>query len=130
MRTMYLLITLLSALPLSAFAQMPTVKTNNLTPPGDARLKETVPKLPDSDVEFQTISPFATPKAGQDSKVILEGALVRATQAGQPWQVINPFAPKEFGDGYDNVSIHPTTGQPAGCILLSIRFGKLGRSHK
>jgi hypothetical protein len=129
MRMTYLLITLSSAMTLSAFAQMPTVKTNNLTPPGDSRPQQTLPKLADSDVEFQT-SPFATPKTGQDSKVILEGALVRATQAGQPWQVINPFAPKEFGDGYGNVSIHPTTGQPAGCILLSVRFGKFGRNHK
>lgn len=129
MRTTYALITLLSALPLIAFAQSPTVKTNNL-PPGDVRLQQALPKPADSDAVFRAISPLATPTTGQVSKVTLEGALVRATQAGQPWQVINPFAPKEFGDAYDNVSIDPITHRASGVVLLSIRFGKFGREHK
>jgi len=129
MRTTFSLITLVTALPFIAFAQTPAGSTNN-SPPGDARLQQTLPKPVDSDAVFRAISPLATPTTGQVSKVTLEGALVRAAQAGQPWQVINPFAPKEFGDGYDNVSINPITHQPAGVVLLSIRFGKFGRNRK
>ena len=130
MRTTFSLITLVTALPVIAFAQTPTVSTNKSVPPGDARLQQTLPKPADSDAEFQTIRPLATPTTGQVSRVVLEGALVRATRAGQPWQVINPLAPKEFGDGYDNVSLSPITRQPAGVVLLSVRFGKFGRNHK
>jgi hypothetical protein len=137
MRTTFLLITLVTALPVIAFAQAPTVSTNkSLLPgdksvlPGDARLQQTLPKPVDSDAEFQAIRPLATPTTGQVSKLALEGALVRATRAGQPWQVINPFAPKEFGDDYDNVSLNPITRRPEGVVLLSVRFGKFGRNHK
>jgi hypothetical protein len=130
MRTTFSLITLVTALPVIAFAQTPTVSTNKSAPPGDARLQQTLPKPVDSDAEFHAIRPLATPTTGQVSKVALEGALVRATRAGQPWQVINPFAPKEFGDGYDNVSLNPITRQPAGVVLLSVRFGKLGGNRK
>ena len=130
MRMTYVLITLLTALPILAFAQTPSVSTNNSAPPGAARLQQTLPKSVDSDAEFRAISPLVTPTTGQDSKVVLDGALVRATRAGQPCQVVNPFAPKEFGDGYDNVSINPVTRQPAGVVLLSVRIGKFGRDRK
>jgi hypothetical protein len=130
MRTTYSLITLLSALPVIAFAQTPTVSTNKPAAPGAALLQQPLPKAVNSDAEFRAISPLATPTTGQVSKVVLEGALVRATQAGQPWQVVNPFAPTEFGDGSDNVSINPITRQPAGVVLLSVRFGKFGRDRK
>jgi hypothetical protein len=129
MRTTYALITLLSALPMMAFAQTPPVSTNNPAP-GEARLQQTLPKPVDSGVEFQAIRDLAQPTTGQVSRVVLEGALVRATQAGQPWQVINPVAPKEFGDGLDNVSLDPLTRRPSGIVLLSIRFGKAGGSRK
>src|SRR6266540_3854639 len=130
MRTTFILITLVTALPVIAFAQTPTVSTNKAAPTGDARLQQTLPKPADSDLMFQASRPLATPTTGQVSKVVLEGALVRAARAGQPWQVINPLAPKEFGDGYDNVSLNPITRQPAGVVLLSVRFGKLGRNGK
>ncbi len=130
MRTTITLIRLLISLPVISSAQTTPESTNQPAPPGDARLHQTLPKPADSDAEFRAISPLATPTTGQVSKVALEGALVRATRAGQPWQVINPFAPKEFGDGYDNVSLNPITRQPAGVVLLSVRFGKLGRNHK
>jgi len=130
MRTTFLLITVLSALPVIACAQTPPVSTNKPAPPGDARLQQTLLKPADSDAEFQAIRYQAKPTTGMVTRVELEGALVRATQAGQPWQVVNPFAPKEFGDGLDNVSIDARTRQPAGVVLLSIRFGKMGHNRK
>jgi|SRR6185503_8814678 hypothetical protein len=128
MRTKYALITLLTALPVLAFAQNPPASTNNpAQSPGDAKLQQALPKPVDSDAEFQAIRGLVQPATGQVSRVVLEGALVRATQAGQPWQAINPAAPMEFGDGWDNVSLDPRTRQPSGIVLLSLRFGK---SHR
>ena len=129
MRTTYALITLLSALPMMAFAQTPPVSTNNPAP-GDARLQQTLPKPADSEAQFQAIRDLALTTTGQVSRVAWEGALVRATRASQPWQAINPVAPKEFGDGLDNVSLDPLTRRPSGIVLLSIRFGKSGGSRK
>jgi len=54
------------------------------------------------------------------------GALARAARARQPWQAINPFAPAEFGQGYENVTEDPHTHQPTGIVLVS--FGS-GRRH-
>ena len=130
MRTMYSLIPLLTALPVITCAQTPPVSTNNPAPPGIGLLQQSLPKSVDSDAEFQAIRELAQPTTGQVSRVVLEGALVRATRAGQPWQVLNPAAPKEFGDGFDNVSLDPRTRQPNGVVLFSVRFGKLGRSRR
>lgn len=124
MRTKYSLITLLTMLPVICFAQNPPPRTNNPAPPGDARLRQTLPKAGESDAEFRATRDLANVSTGQVSRVVLDGALVNASRAGQPWQVINPAAPKEFGDGLDNVSLDPITRQPAGFVLLSIRFGR------
>jgi hypothetical protein len=55
-------------------------------------------------------------------QVELGGSIPHAFRSGQPWQLINPFAPAQFGDGNDNVSVDPQTGQPTGFHLLDIRF--------
>ena len=133
MRKTFMLIALLTALPAIVFAQNPpaTNSTNNpTTPPGDARLQQTLPKSVDSDAEFQAIRELANASTGQVSRVVWEGALARASRAGQPWQAINPAAPKEFGDALDNVSLDPRTRQPNGIVLLSFRFGKMGRDRR
>jgi len=127
---MFMLIALQMALPAIIFAQNPPASTNNPAPPGDARLQQTLPKTVESDAEFQAIRELANASTGQVSRVVLDGALVRASRAGQPWQAINPAAPKEFGDALDNVSLDPRTRQPNGIVLLSIRFGKMGRDRK
>ena len=158
MRTTYLLSSLLTVLPVLAFAQNPPVSTNkppvstgtppvstskpfvstnapslstNSPPsPGDARLQQTLPKTVDSDAEFKVDRALTIVTTSQVSRLTLEGALVRATEEGQPWQVLNPLAPMEFGDGFDNVILDARTQQPAGVVLFSIRFGKLGRTRK
>ena len=55
-------------------------------------------------------------------EVQVGGPVPRAFRAGKPWQLINPFAPAEFGDGADNLSTDPQTGQPVGFRVLDIRF--------
>jgi hypothetical protein len=158
MRTTYLLSSLLTVLPVLALAQnlpvstnkppvstiaLPvstnkpfvsinalSLSTNSLPSPGNARLQQTLPKTVGSDAEFQVDRALANVTTSQVSRLTLEGALVHATEAGQPWQVLNPFAPMEFGDGFDNVMVDARTQQPGGVTLFSLRFGKLGRNRK
>ena len=54
--------------------------------------------------------------------VKLDGALPRTIRAENRWQMINPFAPMDYGDGFDNVSIDPHSGKPNGISLFGIRF--------
>jgi len=55
-------------------------------------------------------------------EVEFEGAVAKANRLGNPFQLINPFAPVEAGDGFDNVTIDPETGQATGINLFGIRF--------
>src|SRR4051794_19744669 len=48
------------------------------------------------------------------------GALVKAAQARNPAQLINPRAPKQYGTGWDNVSFDPITGHAQGIKLFAI----------
>ena len=58
-----------------------------------------------------------------------DGAIPRGVQSGNPLQMLNPFAPKEYGNGADLVSDEqgPPTPRPQykvgrGFRLLSIEF--------
>jgi len=52
------------------------------------------------------------------------GLVGDALVADQPWQLINPLAPPEYGDGTRNLSVHPTTGRVEGVTLFSIKLFK------
>ena len=52
----------------------------------------------------------------------ISGALVQAARNGNPAQMINPFAPQRFGDGYANVSVDPISGKGQGIRLFTISF--------
>ena len=51
-----------------------------------------------------------------------EGAAAKSSRMGNPLQLFNPFAPLQYGDGYDNVTVDPDTGRATGMKLLGIRF--------
>jgi hypothetical protein len=55
-------------------------------------------------------------------RMTVDGAVPRAVRLSQPWQLINPFAPAQFGDGWDNVSVDPHTGRAVGFLLLNFKF--------
>ncbi len=64
-----------------------------------------------------------TVKPRKDGKPIqyqYDGAIVRAARADHPLQMINPKAPEKYGNGSENLSIHPRTGQVEGIKLFSI----------
>lgn len=54
--------------------------------------------------------------------VTLGGPMTRAVREGKPWQLVNPWAPTEYGDGFNNVTIDPETGRANGINLFEIRF--------
>src|SRR5262245_36874451 len=58
---------------------------------------------------------FSTP-------VTVDGAIPRAVKAGNPLQMINPFAPMEYGDGYDNVTLDQDRKKATGISLFNLKF--------
>lgn len=125
MRTMLFFICFLASMPIVAGAQSLPEKAlppgTNAPPSAEPTLQKSLPPA---------IGQVTNMQDRGTSHVTYEGALVRATRAGQPWQAINPFAPAEFGQGYDNVSRDPHTRQPTGIILVSARFGGVGRQRR
>jgi hypothetical protein len=52
------------------------------------------------------------------------GLIGDAMVADRPWQLVNPLAPPEYGDGSRNLSVHPTSGRAQGVTLFSIKLFK------
>lgn len=50
------------------------------------------------------------------------GAAVKAARSKKPWQILNPFAPANLGNGAENVVRDPVTGQVTGVSLISVEF--------
>jgi len=47
---------------------------------------------------------------------------VQMIRAPQPLQLLNPYAPKSYGDGKQNLVVDPLTKQPVGLKFFSINF--------
>ena len=55
-------------------------------------------------------------------RLTMEGSLVEAVKTRRPLELINPFAPPEYGSPMDNVAQGPITQwQPIGLKLFSLR---------
>ena len=56
----------------------------------------------------------------------LDGVAVQAIRTDNPLQLINPFAPKEYGSGDDNLVAErdPITGNHSGLKVLSVSSGR------
>jgi hypothetical protein len=130
MRAKYLFATMVFAIPGIALAQNAPTPTN---PPAESVL-HSAPPVPASDATLQNSLPVTVLFPGEywagDDILTrrppkLGGALARASRARQPWQAINPFAPMEFGQGYENVTEDLHTHQPKGIVLVS--FGSSRR---
>lgn len=50
------------------------------------------------------------------------GLAGQAMESGRPWQLFNPLAPPEWGDGTRNLSVNPVTGRAEGLILISFQL--------
>ena len=54
----------------------------------------------------------------------IDGSVARATRSGNPLQMINPFAPKQYGDGTDVTRHEPDDPfqRPEGLKLFAVEF--------
>lgn len=50
------------------------------------------------------------------------GVLARVSRGGNPFQMLNPKAPPEYGRAEDSVYLDPDTGKWKGIKLLTINF--------
>ena len=50
------------------------------------------------------------------------GVVPMLYRADNPLQLINPFAPARYGNGFDNASINPITGRIEGVNIFAIKF--------
>lgn len=50
------------------------------------------------------------------------GALPMALKARNPLHLINPLAPAEYGNGFDNVTVDLQSGQAEGISIFGIKF--------
>jgi hypothetical protein len=51
-----------------------------------------------------------------------QGLIPMAAKVPNPLQLINPLAPREYGDGYQNVIFDPATKRQEGLKVFEIRF--------
>ena len=51
-----------------------------------------------------------------------EGVLPRAVRGGNPFQMLNPKAPPQYGKAEDSVVLDPDTGKWKGIKLFTINF--------
>lgn len=50
------------------------------------------------------------------------GLFGQALASERPWQLLNPLAPPEYGDGTQNLSVNPVTSRAEGLTLFSIQL--------
>lgn len=71
----------------------------------------------DSGVRLEDSTPVLMEK-----RLSWDGILSDLFEADQPLQLINPFAPPEYGAGEENLVRDPVSNQPSGLRLLSFKF--------
>ena len=62
------------------------------------------------------------PSAPPLQKETGNGALQRAVRGGNPFQMLNPKAPPQYGRAEDSVELDPDTGKWKGIKLFTINF--------
>ncbi len=62
------------------------------------------------------------PAKPEGSKVVVGGAIPKVARSKSFWQMFNPFAPREYGNGEENVNRDLLTGRAQGVTLLSFSF--------
>ena len=63
-----------------------------------------------------------TPTPPPIRKENAEGVLQRAARGGNPFQMLNPKAPPQYGKAEDSVVLDPDTGKWKGIKLFTINF--------
>ena len=86
-----------------AFAQSPQTHKKTFTAKTGAKTK-----------------PAPTPPAIRKENT--DGVLARAARGGNPFQMLNPKAPPQYGKAEDSVELDPDTGKWKGIKLFTINF--------
>ena len=63
-----------------------------------------------------------TPTPPPLKKENTDGVLPRAARGGNPFQMLNPKAPPQYGKAEDSVELDPDTGKWKGIKLFTINF--------
>jgi hypothetical protein len=66
--------------------------------------------------------PAPTPTPPALRKGNTDGVLPRAARGGNPFQMLNPKAPPQYGRAEDSVELDPDTGKWKGIKLFTINF--------
>ena len=76
------------------------------------------------DHKFQGTLTLDQPKPNEivKGKVVFSGIAVEAVKKRNPFQLINPAAPAEYGSPEDNLVREPPNGRPFGLKIFAIRF--------
>ena|SRR5688572_20468037 len=104
MKTLVLL-AMLSAL--TALAQPPPNKPSDISDPATGRAE---------------VRSGARPTAQMDRNQKTSGVVAQVMRVRNPLKLIDPRAPRELGDGYENVARDPVTGRAEGIRVLTAKF--------
>jgi hypothetical protein len=105
------------------FTLIPLPAEPTVPPPGtEADFRDETPALTDRQLadlaRFQ--SETVSRVLGLNMKT--DGAVPRAFRTRNPLQLINPFAPPEYGSSFDNVTTDLLTDRPDGIRILGVKF--------
>lgn len=77
---------------------------------------------PSKPIPVQSPSPpYGVPRPHSNPDV--EGVIPEIIRLKKPWELINPFAPPEYGNGSENTTKDPNDpGKPKGIILFGISW--------
>jgi hypothetical protein len=124
MKTMLTVLLGLSALNLSA--QTDPAKA---TPPVTNSVQLATPSVTEGSVSFKAVQSLEQnkpvppkPNEVKTGKGVYSGVLPQVTKTDNPLQLVNPAAPKEYGDAKDNTVYDDRTGQAQGIKLFSFSW--------
>ena len=117
MKTTALLLSALSLAAVSTFAQTNQVEIRQ----GPATVTEAPIISADKVARYVRFQTEVVNRAFGIS-VTYSGVVPMISRTDNPLQLINPFAPARYGNGFDNVSVNPTTGRVEGINLFAIKF--------
>ena len=112
MKTRLVLLSLLAAGTLVAGQPQPK--------PAEHSVKTTV--TPRLNASASATRPTEKPNEIKGLRVTYSGVAVQVAKTKNPAQLINPFAPAEYGSGHQNLDWDIITGKPTGFKFFSISW--------
>jgi len=121
----FAVLTIIVAVALESFADQPCGKSGASNTSTNVVVQaETKAQTVTTTRSLEIRAPAKTAKANEIKKGRLSyaGAAVQVVKTKNPLQLINPFAPKEYGMAEDNVTRDLPTGQVTGVNVFTVKF--------